>query len=99
MKGKGRSIRTGEYLSSHRGPDMPQVDLHGLRAHIGEERLRKFMEDQIRNRIQRVLVIHGHGRGTMREIVDQWIETHGHRIVDVESTHNDGAKIIRLRHH
>ena len=40
MKGRGRSIRTDGYHSSrHHEPEVPTVDLHKLRYHIGVQRL------------------------------------------------------------
>jgi DNA-nicking Smr family endonuclease len=75
----------------------PKVDLHGLKAHIGEERLRRYMEDQLKNRVPEVLVIHGHGQGVMREIAYQWIESHANRVRSHEPRNNEGAVLIRLK--
>jgi len=98
MKGRGHSIRTGEYHSSTRPSTTPQVDLHGLHHHIGEERMRRFMEDQVKNRVDEVLVIHGHGRGVMREVAYEWIDAHKNRVRSHEERNNGGAVLIRLKH-
>jgi len=99
MKGRGKSIRNGDYFSSRRHePRIPQVDLHGLRQHIGEERLRRFMEDQIKNREPEVLVIHGHGQGVMRDVADEWIKRHANRVRDHLERNNGGAVLIRLKY-
>ena len=98
MKGRGRSIRTDGYHSSrHHEPEVPTVDLHKLRYHIGVQRLANFMRDQINNGETAVLVIHGHGDGVMEEVVNEWLKSHQNQVADHEPRNNGGARYIRLK--
>ncbi len=83
MKGRGKSIRTGDFLSARvRRADIPEVDLHGLRQHIGEQRVANFMRDQINDGARSVKIIHGHGQGVMREVAYEWIKKNAHRVAE-----------------
>jgi DNA mismatch repair protein MutS2 len=97
MKGKGKSIRTGDWGPGRREPNTPTLDLHGLRHHVGEERMRRYMEDAVRNRQTEVLVVHGKGRGVMRDVVDEWLKAHAHQVIEAIPMNDDGAKLVRLR--
>lgn len=90
-----KSIRTGGFLTTssrtRTRPSMPEVDLHGLRSHIGENRLASFMQERIQNGDRTVKIVHGHGTGVMREIVYAWIDNHRHIVAD---THDLGPAVI-----
>ncbi len=74
---------------------IPEIDLHGLRAHIGEARLADVMKTAIANGTPRVRVIHGYGQGVMKEIVEQWITEHQNSVEDCEQ--EDGSMLIYLK--
>ncbi|MCC6563896.1 Smr/MutS family protein [Candidatus Uhrbacteria bacterium] len=72
-----------------------EVDLHGLLRHIAEERMRKFMAGEIANGTRSVRVIHGHGRGVMKEVVEEWIKAHQNSVED--HIYENGRILIYLR--
>lgn len=96
MKGHGRSIRTNDSPTRNapRQADV-EVDLHGLRAHIGESRLENVMKTAIANGTYSVRVIHGHGQGVMKEIAEQWISTHPNNVEHTEI--ENGCILIILK--
>lgn len=73
---------------------IPEVELHGLRAHIGETHLANAMKTALRNGTPRVRVIHGYGQGVMKEIVEQWITEHQNNVESYEQ--EDGSTLITL---
>lgn len=86
MKGHGKSIRNEDRPARRgaaRGADV-EVDLHGLRANIGNDRLTNVMREAIMNGRHSVRVIHGHGEGVMKEITERWIETHQNNVESYE---------------
>ncbi|MEK7473849.1 MAG: Smr/MutS family protein [Patescibacteria group bacterium] len=96
MKGRGKSIRTGNFAPTRtRHLDVPEVDLHGLRQHIGEARVESFMREQIANGARTVKIIHGQGQGVMREVAYDWIKKHVHRVADYQDV--GPAVIIYLK--
>lgn len=97
MKGHGKSIRTGGFFSGghSRHEELPELDLHKLRAHIGENRIQSYMREQIRNGVPAVRIIHGHGQGVMKEITEQWIKAHQNDIASTEP--GNGFIVVRLK--
>ncbi|MCR4256593.1 MAG: Smr/MutS family protein, partial [Candidatus Uhrbacteria bacterium] len=69
---------------SREATHVPEVDLHGLRQHIGEQRVANFMHEQIANGACTVKIIHGNGQGVMREVAYDWIRKHAHRVTQHE---------------
>jgi len=75
----------------------PELDLHGLRAATAEQLLEDFMHVKLENGLEDVIVIHGHGRGVIRDLVDAWIINHQHLVTDHQPTHDGGATYIRFK--
>ncbi len=88
MRGRGKSIRTGDFFSrpraSHLNDAIPFVDLHGLRHHIGEARVKHFMREQLVKGTPAVKIIHGNGQGVMRQVAYDWIRTNRARVWKTE---------------
>ncbi len=99
MRGRGKSIRTGNFFTRGRSravaAAIPTVDLHGLRHHIGEQRVANFMREQINAGARSVRIVHGNGQGVMRDVAYAWIEKNRHRVLE----HKDvgPAVIVYLR--
>jgi len=86
MKGHGKSIRTDDRptrLGVSRQADV-EIDLHGLRANIGQTRLSDVMREALTNGRHSVRVIHGHGQGVMKEITEKWIDDHQNSVESYE---------------
>jgi DNA-nicking Smr family endonuclease len=74
----------------------PDIDLHGLHLHIAEQKLEDEMHKFISNGIKSVRIIHGHGKGVIKLLVDEWIANHQHLVTDYQTSHDGGATAIRL---
>ncbi|MCK9360995.1 Smr/MutS family protein [Patescibacteria group bacterium] len=72
-----------------------EVDLHGLREHIGEERIRKFMAAAIASGARAVRVIHGHGKGVMKEVTERWLSDHADKVE--QHIYENGRILIYLK--
>jgi DNA-nicking Smr family endonuclease len=68
-------------LSHERPPFAATLDLHGLTAALGEQKLRRFCEQNRGPRRNAVLVVHGKGthspggRGIIRDEIAGWLSS------------------------
>ena len=62
------------WLAEH--GDVPTLDLHGLSTLAAEHELAQFIHDQSYRRILVVCIIHGHGTGKIRQVVETWLKAH-----------------------
>lgn len=99
MRGRGKSIRTGDFFSrphtSYEDDGIVSVDLHRLRHHIGEARVKNFMREQIEKGVRTVKIIHGNGQGVMRQVAYDWIRANRSHVAETEDV--GPAVIIHLK--
>jgi DNA-nicking Smr family endonuclease len=97
MKGHGKTIRDGSFFTGggRHQEEMPELDLHRLRAHIAETRIQSYMLDKMRDGVPAVRIIHGHGEGVMEDVAKKWIEAHQSAIASTEP--GNGFIVVRLK--
>jgi len=60
------------------GPVYYEIDLHGRYVEEALELARRGLDQAIVNRLDRFKIIHGHGRGRVRQAVRRMLEAHPH---------------------
>lgn len=78
-----RSIRSdGLY---HHEASAEVLDLHQVRAHEAEEKIDRFVNDCVMRGVTRIKIVHGRGKGVMRQLAEKWLREHGTLVESFQS--------------
>lgn len=110
MKRRKNSPKSLPPASTNRGPedllwiaehgDVPSLDLHGLSTLTAEHELAQFIYDQSYRHTPVVCIIHGHGTGKLKQVVETWVHDHPELIIYARpslGSRGGGAMLIVLK--
>lgn len=69
----------------------PTIDVHGFDAHSAIFEVSAFCSRMFALREPVVKVIHGHGKGILRQALQKWAKQHKYRAQDSSLPHEAGA--------
>jgi len=76
---------------------LPQIDLHGEKADITRVLVSNFIDENYRLGKEKVVVIHGKGKGILKEVVHETLKENKHVSKFYIYGQNDGITIAVLK--
>ena len=81
------------YLNSN---SLPSIDLHGNTRDIARVLINEFIEESYKMRYQYIRIIHGIGKGILKDTVKQTLKVNKHVIKYKINSFNVGETIVEL---
>ena len=79
--------------------DIPQLDLHGMRAHLAESELDAFVQRTFMDGEEAIKIIHGRGTGVLKALVEEYLRANDQLIASFRGStqpHEQGAVIVAI---